>query len=485
MKLETLLARGEAMHQELGLEYYLTGAGLKQDPAFHAIYDRYADVASDDGLETARASGSRPLLEWVVDVRVGRAVATYQERQLVWEQGAELEVAGRRIPFLRAPIEIANMPERDLRIALDTARARAGSAALNAIRLDRFRMEHEVVATLGLGTYVDAVASLSGVDLDALARQARDFLAGTEAPYLDGLARLARLRIGAGVDALVRSDAAWLFRADRFDVAFPSGALVETAVGQMCEMGLDPTIGGRVRFDTEEREGKQARAFCVPVRVPHEVYLVLRPRGGHSDYRTFWHELGHAMHFASVSETLPFAARWLGDNSVTEGYAMLWDHLTLDLGWLRRYAKLSAGDAAALAHELAVGELFLARRYAAKINYELDLHSSDLGAVSERYAELLTDATKFRYSADDYLVDVDPGFYSARYLRAWQLEAALSRLLVERYDEDWYRNPQAGTEVQAWMHRGQTDTADEIAQEVCGAPLSFAAVADRTIAILD
>lgn len=485
MKLETLLARGEAMHEELGLEYYLTGAGLKQDPAFHTIYDRYADVASDEALERARTSGSKPLVEWLVDVRVGRAVATHQERQLVWEQGAELEVAGRRIPFLRAPIEIANTPERDVRIALDSARARVGSTALNDVRRDRFRTEHDVIATLGMGTYVDAVMALSGIDLTDLARQAQDFLASTEAAYLDGLAGLARRRIGVGVAALVRSDAAWLFRADRFDDAFPSGALVETAAGQMREMGLDPTIGGRVRFDTEEREGKQARAFCAPVRVPHEVYLVLRPRGGHSDYRTFWHELGHAMHFASVSETLPFAARWLGDNSVTEGYAMLWDHLTLDRGWLSRYGGLSARDAAALAYELAVGELFLARRYAAKLSYERELHSSDLRGVDERYAELLSDATKFRYSADDYLVDVDPGFYSARYLRAWQLEAALSRLLVERYDEDWYRNPRAGGEVEAWMQRGQADTADEIAERVCRAPLSFTAVAERTVAVLE
>ncbi len=484
MKLSTLLARGEAMHEELGLEYYLTGAGLKHDPAFHSIYDRYADVASDEAVETARASGSRPLLEWVVDVQVGRAVATHHERQLVWEQEAELDVAGRRIPFLRAPIEIANTPARDVRIALDSARARIGSAALNDIRRDRFRAEHEVVAALGLGNYVDAVTSLSGIDLAGLARQAVDFLACTEAPYVDGLARLARRRIGIGVDALVRSDAAWLFRADRFDGAFPSGALVETAVGQMLEMGLDSTVGGRVRFDTEERDGKQARAFCVPVRVPHEVYLVLRPRGGHNDYRTFWHELGHAMHFASAQETLPFAARWLGDNSVTEGYAMLWDHLTLDPRWLGRYGGVSSADAAALAYELAVGELFLARRYAAKLNYERELHTGDFDSVADRYAELLTDATKFRYAPDDYLVDVDPGFYSARYLRAWQLEAVLSRLLTERYDEDWYRNPRAGDEVHAWMQRGQADTADEIAVRVGGAPLSFAAVAERTVAIL-
>ena len=46
----------------------------------------------------------------------------------------------------------------------------------------------------------------------------------------------------------------------------------------MSEMGLDAKHGGRIRFDTEERHGKKPRAFCVPVQVPAEVYLVLRPR---------------------------------------------------------------------------------------------------------------------------------------------------------------------------------------------------------------
>ena len=37
MKLARLVELGEAMHQELGREYYLTGAGLKTEPAFQPI----------------------------------------------------------------------------------------------------------------------------------------------------------------------------------------------------------------------------------------------------------------------------------------------------------------------------------------------------------------------------------------------------------------------------------------------------------------
>jgi hypothetical protein len=281
------------------------------------------------------------------------------------------------------------------------------------------------------------------------------------------------------VSELKRADVAWAFRADGFDSAFGSDVMIPTALRQMNEMGFDATQGGRVRFDTEERDGKRPRAFCVPVKVPMEVYLVLRPQGGHGDYRTFWHELGHAMHFASVSIDLPFEARWLGDNSVTEGFAMLWDHLPVDRQWLRRYLDLNAADVATLAHEFGVHELYMARRYAAKLIYELSLHSGDFENMGAAYAERLTAATLFAYTEQDCLSDVDPGLYCARYLRAWQLEALLSSMLIDRYDSDWFRNPRAGEFVHELMRLGQSLPAHELAATVGSKPLTFEFLTDR------
>ena len=162
---------------------------------------------------------------------------------------------------------------------------------------------------------------------------------------------------------------------------------------------------------------------------------------------------------------------------------MLWDHLTLDPGWIRRYTELPGDDARELVFELAVGELFLARRYAAKLRYELELHRSDFECIAPRYAELLTAATHFRYLEEDHLLDVDPGFYAARYLRAWQLQAVLARHLTETHDEDWYRNPRAGVDVQALMQRGQEDPAHVLARE-SGGRLSFEAIVARLERVL-
>lgn len=485
MKPTELVTVGELIHEALGREYYMTGSGLKSDPAFEKIYDRFDVLQSDAALSAARESESRELLAWVIDTRIGRRLALLQERVLRWEQDATVEVDGLEVSYLRAPIEISNSPDRAFRIALDSARMKAGSAALDGIRRESFEIEHRELRDLGYDDYVAAQSVLSGVDLEALGESARLFLDSTADVYSECLGRLVKKRLNLRVGQLVHSDSAWAFRANDYDRAFPPDQLLEIATCQMSDMGLDATQEGRVRVDTEEREGKQPRAFCVPVKVPGEVYLVLRPRGGHSDYRTFWHELGHAMHFASPASDLSFEARWLGDNSVTEGFAMLWDHLTINRLWLDRYTSLGAREIQQLTFELGVNELYMVRRYAAKLIYELSFHRGDFTGTGPEYEELLSEATLFKYSAHDCLADVDPGFYAARYLRAWQLEAALADMLIEKHDEDWFRNPRAGEFVAELMSRGQTDLAHELALEVTGKPLDFETLVTRLEPLLN
>ena len=221
---------------------------------------------------------------------------------------------------------------------------------------------------------------------------------------------------------------------------------------------------------------KKVDAVYVPVRVPEEVYLVLRPHGGQSDYSTFLHELGHALHFAYASPDYPFEFRWLGDNSVTEAYAMLFDHRMQDRGWLLRYTSLGTNRVGKYLRAAGFEELHFLRRYCAKFLYERALYSGEVrwSELPDLYVSLLTKATGFEYDAADAFVDVDPGYYSARYLRAWQLQSILNEELTARFDVDWFRNPSAGPWIANELFaQGQRETAEEIATRAGGGTLSF------------
>ena len=166
----------------------------------------------------------------------------------------------------------------------------------------------------------------------------------------------------------------------------------------------------------------------------------------------------------------------MGDNSVTESYAMLLDHLMQDRGWLTRYTALGKARVGDFLRAAGFEELHFLRRYCAKLIYEVQLYGGGVSwdALPDLYVETLSAATTFRYRAADAFVDVDPRFYAARYLRAWQLQALVTETLVERFDEDWFRNPKAGPWIVGQLFgEGQRELAHELAERVTGRTLGF------------
>jgi hypothetical protein len=491
LTLGRLRQEGQRFMEEISREYYLAHAGLKPTADLEAIYSRYAELFGDDALALARemfrdaADGSdeqrsaRLILEWVTDAMAGRALAPLDEREIAWEGSALVHLDdGRVIPYQRAAIDIGNAADREERLLIERARARVVGAELAPLRRERFQREKELIEALEIAPSFNATfEALSGVDLAGLVADCDQFLRDTQAMWDDVYAETVRTKLRVDPGEATRADALHLLRAQEFDVHFPTGAMEPSIRRQIGEMGIDAYAGGRIIYDTGEREGKRARAFCAPVRVPDEVYLVLRPHGGQADYRTLLHELGHALHFAYTRPDYPFEWRWLGDNSVTEGYAMLLDHLMHDAGWLTRYTELGRRHAPTSLRTVGFEELHFLRRYCAKLMYETALYGGEVrwDSLPDLYVERLTSATTFRYDPADAFVDVDPRFYAARYLRAWQLQALLTEALIDRFDADWWRNPRAGPWiVSELLGEGQRELAGELAERATGSALSFA-----------
>jgi hypothetical protein len=481
---------GQAFMEEISREYYLAGAGRKPTADLQPIYKKHATVTGRDALAFIRERfkqtdpGSeehrqaRILLEWLAELQSSRDLAPLEEREIAWEGSAIVKTDdGREIEFQRAAIEIANSRDRRERLAIEKARNAALITGLAPIRRERFERERVIIEQLDLANGYNATfEALSGIDLASLAAQCEEFLTETKALWDDTYPHFVRKVLNIDPAEATRADAIMLFHGHEFDEQFPSSTMEWEIRRQVREMGVDPIAGGRVLYDTEDRPGKRSRAFCAATRVPEEVYLVLRPHGGQSDWTTFLHELGHALHFGHMNARLPFEYRWLGDNSITEAYAMLFDHLMHDSGWLKRYTPLSAGKLDAFIRANAFYELHMLRRYSSKLLYEIELHGGRLtqDQLTDLYVQRLTGATSFRYSGAEAFVDVDPRFYSTRYLRAWQLQALITETLRENFNEDWWRNPSAGPWIiEELFSLGQRELATEQATRVSGKELGF------------
>jgi hypothetical protein len=245
----------------------------------------------------------------------------------------------------------------------------------------------------------------------------------------------------------------------------------------LSDLGVDLRSQDNVELDVERRPKKSPRAFCAPIEVPGRVVLVIQPMGGADDWRALFHEAGHTEHYANTSAGLTMEQRRLGDVAVTEGWAMLLQHLTDDPAWLTK--RLDFPRPGEFAEEGTTQLLYMVRRYCAKLLYEIDFHpAEDIPSQASRYVALLGDALKIEPAAADYLGDFDASFYVTGYLRSWAFEAQLRGYLRERYGSDWFTSREAGSLLRELWSLGMSVSADEMLKDVTGAELQMDAVSD-------
>jgi hypothetical protein len=467
---------------ELDEETYLHFAGLKDTYELVPIYERYSELTE---LEKAQwigmaVNGGRRVRElWRFACEGYLGNLTREPTQRLAELEAELKatVDGNEIPYRMLRPAIANTEGRAERRRLEEARNALTDEHLNPLQLEMVHVVQGEMKKLGAPTYADLYRKF-GYAFDDLAVQARAFLASTEQLWEREGDKLFRARAGVGLGEAQRWDVMRVFRGVAWDDAFPAERMVPSLEATLADLGVDLRSQGNVELDLEDRPNKSPRAFCVPIEVPDRVVLVIKPQGGPDDWRALFHEAGHTEHFAHTSPSLTVEERRLGDNAVTEGWAMLLEHLTIDAVWLTR--RLDFPRPAEFAAEGAVQLLWLLRRYCAKLLYEIEFHSgADPVAMRRRYYEILSDAMKVPYSESDYLADMDSGFYVSEYLRAWAFEAQLRNYLRETFGSAWFSRREAGSLLRELWAEGQRPTADELLQDVARQPIELDAVADR------
>ena len=470
-------AEAEEFLSSIDREYFLHYSGQQDEFEIEPIYERHAGLFSRESVDSLREAGAAAaLVEFAVQGHIGQELKEGSAELARREARLELEWDGENVPYRSAPVLQANDPDPDRRAELEDVRNRLMAAELNPLTRELLERSHELARELGWESMHDLCQDLSGTDFVALAQQTEGFLADTDDSYERIVDPELREQLDLGFDRLRRSDLTAFFRAPGLDAGFPEERLVPSLTETLAGMGIDVASQPGVVIDTERRPKKSPRAFCAPVRVPDEVYLVIAPVGGREDFAALFHEAGHTEHYAHVDPALPVEDRYLGDNSVTEGFAFLFEHLTSDPEWLRR--RLGVEDPAPIVrHERAARLVFL-RRYAAKLSYELELHGGGpIEGMDAVYARRLSEAVHVEWPAVSWLSDVDPFFYAARYLRAWALETHLRSALRERFGDAWFEEPEAGMFLRELWSAGQGAAgAEGILERVGGGRLDFGAV---------
>jgi hypothetical protein len=474
--LEQYRNEGLAFQEARGREYFLHYTGQKPRLELHPIYERYADLFTLDAIQRLKGQyestaeylqrqrwGIKLLRAFAEEHFLEQLTKELTEHIAEFETRTTLRYDSKEMPFHRVVGGLAKEPDPYKRRQLNQQRIqRIGES--HEWRLSRLQKLHDGSRTLGYDNYWTMVASWRDCHLSGYADQFTHFLEQTDSLYHRQLREVLPRIIGLPSERAERADVEYFLHLNQYAPWFPESRVVDAYRETLRALGIALDKQNNVGIDDVQRPRKHPRSVCVPIRVPEEIKLSLSLHGGPIDYQTMLHEGGHAQHYAWASSTLPVEFKFAGDPAVSEGYAFLFQHLMLDPLWLDELLDLTIDEEFITLSWL--HKLFHVRRYAAKLNYERVLHTTGAFAeTSQHYADWLTEATGFRYAAEEFLYDLDEGGYAAHYLRAWLLEVQLREYLKTRFGKKWWHSTKAARFLIELWNTGAEYTAEELASQ--------------------
>jgi len=459
--------------------------GEKEISERAVIVAAYADLFSREQLDALRSAEEQTegdererLYRLRKECEAGVADQELSERQDQLENAIlaeRIRFRGEEIPLRTAQARLAVLPEYRDREELGDLNGEA-SAGFNEGRAELMRDENELAADLsGTVDPIERNEEEKGISIRALAERLR--VASDESADAFGKLRdrwFERL-LGPERDPVPSSyHMSYLRRLSPLEETYTKERSVEVCMDTLSKLGFDLANEKSIRLDLDDRPQKSPRACVIASDAPNVVHLITRAQGGLHDYQAFLHEAGHALHYAGCDPELPYTFRNLSrDHALTEIYSFILEAISREPGWHAEYFGLSDEEAATNAEATTFLEALLYRRYAAKLGFELEFWGrfDEDGGTPAGYSERLSDATGVRYRSDAYLADMDAGFYSADYLRAWIRSAQLREHLSREVGNEWWRSPETGERLRALFSEGTRPSSEEIAARIGFDPL--------------
>jgi hypothetical protein len=429
----------DALAAALDEERFRHVAGLEARPSLCALFESRSRAAHRKTVEALRGAGDAELAARVAALRAERTAAEHEEAWRAAESAAAVddEIEGAR-PL--AEVEAALPAERDRR------RRRALGAAVAAVACPPAReaaVEQRALARAEVGLAPDWEEVVGG---DALLSASDDAYREVLAWHAQRDAELAPAPAGD----LTRADLLFVLALHGWGGLFPRGMLALVLERTAAALRLDL---GRIRVDDRARPAQWAGAHACGTRVS------LRRRGGAADWLDLFDAVGRALAAAARPPHLRHPAAGATAGALLAGLLLDGGFLAARLGAERKHAR-------DLVRALALRQLFRLRAAAAALRVASEVERGTNGAAwHERHREALSLAALATWPVGLAARDGEAGALLAR-LRGAARAEVVRRRLVERHDEDWWKNPRSAEALGALLAAGGTWADEEPALRV-------------------
>ncbi len=462
---------------DLATEDRLVRVGLKDKAQSQQVYVKYKDLFGREVLDflklqirKAHSSKAREIAEriyfTIASSFIGWETAGLSDDISTYFAKAKVIVNGESLAYYQLSPKIAKETIFEKRERYDDWRLRV-IEKINPKQLKLLECEINLIKKLGFGNYLDYFLEAKKVDYERFYKTVEKLERETDDLWLKVIGQVSREVLGRPFKKIGACHLIYLRSASMFDSFYPKDRLVATFLDLVKKLGLSDLLA-RIEIDDKDRPAKNPRAVCYWPKPPSEIHLIIKPIGGEQDYEAMLHEGGHALHGAAVSEKLPYALKTLSrSGALTETLAYLFEDLAFEPFWLSTFLNVSAFSSEKIKWQATFVNLMMLRRYLGKFMYEYQMFSKNalsLGPVL--YAKMLFETTGFVTSHVNWLSDMDRGFYSADYLRAWIAGAEIKDYLRRRFGTRWFLTGKAGKFLRGLFERGVTDDVEDVVSKL-------------------
>jgi hypothetical protein len=486
MQIESYRSRLEAFEQSLNRALYLAHSGRRDPLDLVRLYSDYSDFFCIENIrEVESAIKSEPfesrrrslekILLFLIDQYLDYRTVPVTEEIRRLEATQTLPWKGRVIPVSHALAQMRRESNPLGRRQLHERQVQALGESVGLKRKKILRL-HAAAKDLGFENYVVARERISGIRYEELLCSLEEAMNRLSDRFLERF----RISLEATLGLPFRETAVWDVphweeMNDRPDV-FRQQDLVGIADLTFAELGIRPENPEAVFLDPIQEDGKWSMPLCIPIRIPQEIKIVLKPEGGSRHYSHLLHEYGHAHHFAWTSPSLPAEHRILGDRGLCEAYAFILEHFIQEPEWLSRMLQFTKSNL--FLRFKALFRVFFVRSCMGKLRFALRVHATEsMDDAPQAFSETMIAHTGLQYDPRSWTVDSD--FTSADYLRGWIFEAMLREYLRTKYGNMWAGNRSISGFLKEVWETGLLYTADELSREIGMGSLEPQALADQ------
>ncbi|MCR4428652.1 MAG: hypothetical protein NUV68_04845 [Caldiserica bacterium] len=215
----------------------------------------------------------------------------------------------------------------------------------------------------------------------------------------------------------------------------------------------------KILIDGEARPGKHASPVCFAVQVPKDVRVLYQPTSPISDYMSFSHEMGHALHFSHIDPERSFWDRYLIANGIAEIFSTLFEGLSITPGFLVKEIGVDQKAAFELYRRNQFMQLYFLVFYGVnsilKIKFwEEGLSMEQADQVYAQYAQKFMGLPLPGIYWQTHHVASMFDMYTPSYLLAQIRMEEMVKKLEDQYGSQWWKNSDSGKYIKDQMLPG-------------------------------